>query len=79
MNIKADFASIFKDCAIGMRGPIPICIILRRTSLLSEKYFLKNSDIKNVANIYIKTIVNAINFVRPLFDELSLLSILRLL
>ena len=79
MNIKADLSSIFKNCARGISGPMPICIILRRTSLLSEKYFLKNNDIKKVENIYIKTTVNAINFVKPLFDELSLLSILRLL
>ena len=73
VKIRAEFWLIFKNWAIGIRGPIPICIIFLTISLLSSLYFLKTIDIKKIDNKYNKITVNFINFVKPLFDELSLL------
>jgi len=54
VKIRAEFWSIFKYCAIGIKGPIPICIIFITISLLSLLYFLKTIDIKKIENKYNK-------------------------
>ena len=64
---------------MGIKGPIPICIIFLTISLLSSLYFLKTIEIKKIKNKYNKITVNFINFVKLLFDELSLLEALILL
>ena len=58
---------------MGIKGPIPMCIIFLTISLLSSLYFLKTIDIKKIENKYNKTTVYFINLVKLLFDELSLL------
>ena len=73
VKIRAEFSLIFKNCAIGINGPIPICIIFLTISLLSSLYFLKTIDIKKIENKYNKITENFINFIKLLFDELSLL------
>ena len=73
VKIRAEFWSIFKNCAIGINGPIPIWIIFLTISLLFSLYFLKTIDIKKIENKYNKITVNFINLVKLLFDELSLL------
>jgi len=42
VKIRAEFWSIFKNFAIGINGPIPICIIFLTISLLLSLNFLKN-------------------------------------
>ena len=73
VKIRAEFLSIFRNIAIGIKGPMPMCIIFLTISWLSSLYFLKNIDIKKIENIYTKIIVNFINSIRLPFDELSLL------
>ena len=73
VKIRAEFCAIFKNSAIGINGPIPICIIFLTISLLSSLYFLKTIDIRKIENKYNKITVNFINLVKLLFDELSLL------
>ena len=73
VKIRAAIWPIFKNCAIGIKGPIPICIIFLTISLLSSLNFLKTIDIKKIENKYNKITVNFINLVKLLFDELSLL------
>ena len=73
VKIRAEFWSIFKNCAIGIKGPIPICIIFLTISLLSLLNFLKTIDIKKIENKYNKIIVNFINLIMLLFDDSSLL------
>ena len=73
VKIRAEFWLIFKNWAIGIKGPIPICTIFLTISLLSSLYFLKTIDIKKIENKYNKITVNFINLVKLLFDELSLL------
>ena len=58
---------------MGIKGPIPICMIFLTISLLSSLYFLKTIDIKKIENKYNKIKVNFTNLVKLLFDELSLL------
>jgi len=48
VKIRAEIRSIFKNCAIGIKGPIPICIIFLTISLLSSLYFLKTIAIKKM-------------------------------
>ena len=64
---------------MGIRGPIPICIIFLTISLLASLYFLKTIDIRKIENKYNKITVNFNNLVKLLFDELSLLEALILL
>ena len=73
VKIRAEFWLIFKNWAIGIKGPMPICIIFLTISLLFSLYFLKTIDIKKIENKYNKIKVNFINFIKQLFDELSLL------
>ena len=73
VNIKAEFWLIFKNCAMGIKGPIPKWIIFLTISFLSLLNFLKTIDIKKIENKYNKIIVNFINSIKLLFDELSLL------
>ena len=73
VKIRAECCSIFKYCAIGIKGPIPICIIFLTISVLSALNFLKTIDIKKIENKYNKITINFINLVKLLFDELSLL------
>ena len=73
VKIRAEFWSIFKNCAMGIKGPIPICIIFLTISLPSLLNFLKTIDIKKIESKYNKTIANFINLIKLLFDELSLL------
>jgi len=73
VKTRAEFWSIFKNCAIGIKGPIPICIIFLTISLLFSLYFLKTIDIKKIKNKYNKITVNFIYSVKLLFDDLSLL------
>ena len=61
VKIRAEFFSIFSNCAIGIKGPIPICTIFRTISLLSLLNFLKTIDIKKIKNKYNKIIANFIN------------------
>ena len=71
VKIRAEFCSIFKNFAIGINGPIPICIIFLTISLLSSIYFLKIIDIKKIKNKYNIIKANFINLIKLLFDELS--------
>ena len=48
VKIRAEFWLIFKNCAIGIKGPIPICIIFLTVSLLFSLNFLKTIDIKKL-------------------------------
>ena len=64
---------------MGIKGPIPICMIFLIISLLSSLNFLKTIDIKKIESKYNKTIANFINLIKLLFDELSLLEALILL
>jgi len=48
VKIRAEFWSIFKNCAIGINGPTPICIIFLTISLLSSLFFLKTIDNKKI-------------------------------
>ena len=50
VNIRAESWSIFKNYAIGIKGPMPICIIFLTTSLLFLLSFLKIDDIKKIEN-----------------------------
>ena len=50
VKIRAEFWFIFKNCAIGITGPIPICIIFLTISLLSSLNFLKTVDMKKIEN-----------------------------
>ena len=50
VKIRAEFWLIFKNWAIGIKGPIPICIIFLTISLLSSLKILKINDIKNIDN-----------------------------
>ncbi len=50
VKIRAEFWLIFKNWAIGIKGPIPICTIFLTISLLSSLYFLKTIDIKKIEN-----------------------------
>ena len=58
---------------MGIKGPMPMCIIFLTISLLSSLNFLKTIDIKKIENKYNKITVNFINLIKLLFDELSLL------
>ena len=71
VKIRAEFWLIFKNWAIGIKGPIPICIIFLTISLLSSLYFLKTIDIKKIENKYNKITVNFINYTYKLFPTIE--------
>jgi len=75
----AQFLKINQNSAIGIKGPIPMCIIFLTISLLSSLNFLKTTDTEKIKNKYKKITANFINLIRLLFDELSLLLVLILL
>ena len=51
---RAEFWSIFRSCAIGIKGPMPICIIFLTISFLFSLNFLNNIEIKKIENKYNK-------------------------